>query len=132
MSSNVSQRVIYQTETKLTELARRERYGEGLAIIDDFLNKYGIVDEILVQKAFFLYHYAAYLMYDHTQASKKKALIRQNFEHAINICKLLIKKLHNIDDRNLLNVRIYLAQMYAMIGRSQEAKNVAKLTFNYC
>src|SRR3989338_237188 len=131
MSSNVSQRVIYQTETKLTELARRERYGEGLAIIDNFLNKYGIVDEILVQKAFFLYHYAVYLKYNHTQDSKRKKIIKQNFEQAIKICKLIIKKLRNINDRNLLNVRIYIAQIYAMKGRTKEAKKIAGQTFKY-
>src|SRR3989344_4461624 len=122
MTSNVSQRAIYQTEIRLTELARKERYEEGLAIIDDFLNKYGVVNEILVQKAFFLYHYAAYLKYNHIQNHKKKALIKQNFKQAINICKLIIKKLHNIDNRNLLNVRIYLAQIYAMTSRVKEAK----------
>ena len=132
MRSNSLVKIICQTEARLLKLARRQRYREGLEIIQRFNRKYGPVNEILIQKAFFLYHYAAYLMYDHTQASKKKALIRQNFEQAINICKLLIKKLHNIDDRNLLNVRIYLAQIYAMIGRSKEAKNIARLTFNYC
>src|SRR3989344_5525670 len=116
MTSNVSQRAIYQTEIRLTELARKERYEEGLAIIDDFLNKYGVVNEILVQKAFFLYHYAAYLKYNHIQNHKKKALI---------------KKLHNIDNRNLLNVRIYLAQIYAMTSRVKEAKNIARQTFKY-
>lgn len=131
MTSNVSQRAIYQTEIRLTELARKERYEEGLAIIDDFLNKYGVVNEILVQKAFFLYHYAAYLKYNHIQNHKKKALIKQNFKQAINICKLIIKKLHNIDNRNLLNVRIYLAQIYAMTSRVKEAKNIARQTFKY-
>jgi len=111
MSSNVSKRTIYQIETKLTELARRRRYEEGLVLIDDFLNKYGIVDEILVQKAFFLYHYAAYLKYNHTQNSNGEKMIKQNFKQAVDICKLLIKKLRSIDNRNLLNVRIYLAQI---------------------
>lgn len=131
MPSNASKRTIYQTEMKLTELARKERYEEGMAVIDNFFNKYGVMDEILVQKAFFLYHYAAYLMYNHTQASKRKALIRQNFEQAIDICKLVIKKRRDIDDRNLLNVRIYLAQIYAMTGRAKEAKNIARQTFKY-
>ena len=129
MSPYVSKRTIYQTEKKLTELARRECYEKGLALIDDFLSKYGTVDEILAQKAFFLYHHAAYLMYNQTQASRKKALIKENFEQAIKICKLLIKKLRSIDDRNLLNVRIYLAQIYAMKGCTKESKNIAKQTF---
>lgn len=131
MSLKISKKTIYQIETRLTKLARKERYQSGLVVINDFLSKYGIVDEILVQKAFFLYHYAAYLKYNHTQDSKSKALIKQNFKQAIDICKLVIKKLRNIDNRNLLNVRIYLAQIYAMIGRAKEAKQVARQTFQY-
>lgn len=132
MSLKISKKTIYQTERKLIELARKERYGEGMTIIDNFLSKYGTVDTILVQKAFFLYHYAAYLKYNHTQDSKRKALIKQNFKQAIDICKLVIKQLRNIDNRNLLNVRIYLAQIYAMIGCAKEAKKVARQTFKYC
>ena len=131
MHSESLLKIIFQTEARLLKLAREEKYQAGLVVIERFHEKYGAVDEILVQKAFFLYHYAAYLMYGHTQDSKRKTLIKQNFEQAIDICKLVIKKQRDIDDRNFLNARLYLAQIYAMLGRTKKAKNIARQTFKY-
>lgn len=132
MRSNSLTKIISKTEARLLKLAREQQYQEGLEVIQRFHEKYGPADEILIQKAFFLYHYAAHLMYDYaTQNDKKKALIKQNFEQAIDICKLVMKRRRDIEDRNLLNVRLYLAQIYAMLGRAKEAKNIARQTFKY-
>jgi len=131
MRSTSLEKTRSQIEAQLLKLARRQRYQEGLGIIECFHQKYGPDEETLIQKAFFLYHYAAYLMYDRTQKSKKKVLITRNFEEAIDICKLVIKKRRDIHERNLLNARIYLAQIYAMMDRAKEAKKLARQTFEH-
>ena len=126
---NASKNITNRMEIKLIKLARNEQYVKGIKIIDDFLKKKSVSDEILVQKAFFLYHYAAYLMYNKKWSTTKQDLIQQNFEDAIKICEAIIKKRLSTNKRNILNARIYLAQIYAMNGRTKKAKNFAASTF---
>src|SRR3989344_6657129 len=118
MMMNASKNITNRMEIKLIKLARNEQYVKGIKIIDDFLKKKSVSDEILVQKAFFLYHYAAYLMYNKKWSTTKQDLIQQNFEDAIKICEAIIKKRLSTNKRNILNARIYLAQIYAMNGRT--------------
>ncbi|OHA33041.1 MAG: hypothetical protein A2928_00640 [Candidatus Taylorbacteria bacterium RIFCSPLOWO2_01_FULL_45_15b] len=128
MSITINQ--IYNFESKLTKLARTQRYTDGLVLINRLLNTHGMLREILAQKAFFLYHYAAYLRSVGRQTKKRRTLITQNFRDAVNICKQIINKSTEPRDRSLLNVRIYLAQIYAMNGNGTGAKKIAKITYN--
>src|SRR3989344_8061727 len=102
MRSNSLAKITPQTEAKLLELARRQRYQEGLEIIRRFLRKYGPINEILIQKAFFLYHYAATLMYGDTKALRQNSSIQKKFHQALIICREIIRKhRNNIKDKNV-------------------------------
>lgn len=132
MRSNSLVKIICQTEARLLKLARRQRYQEGLETIGHFNRKYGPVNEILIQKAFFLYHYAAALMYGDTKTSRQNYVIRKNYHQALIICREIIRKRRNdTRDKNTLNARLYLAQIYAMIGQEKRARRFAKQTFKY-
>ncbi|MDO8618695.1 MAG: tetratricopeptide repeat protein [Candidatus Daviesbacteria bacterium] len=123
---------VNQIEKKLLKLARCGQYQVGMFTIDKYLKQYGATDEILLQQAFFLYHHAAALMYGETPDSRQKTLIKKNFIRAITICRKLIKqKRPQIGDRSLLNARIYLAQIYAMLRQDKKARKLAEETYKY-
>ena len=127
----ITKKTIYQIEERLVTLARGTRYKEGIRLIDNYVKKYGKVDELLTQKAFFYYHYAAFIKYGGGHVEKRAKLIQWYFQHAIDICRSIIEKLDDIENKNLLNSRLYLAQIYAMLGIAGRAKKIALQTFKY-
>lgn len=120
-----------QIEKKLLKLARDTRYEEGMRIIDTYLRHHELTDKLLLFRAFLLYHHAAKLMYGKgkTKSFKQKNFIQKKFESAISICKHLIRKQHSIDNQVYLNSRLYLAQIYAMLGKKKEAILFARKTY---
>lgn len=133
MQSNSLVKIISQTEARLLKLARGQRYQEGLKVIQRFHEKYGPANEILMQKAFFLYHYAAALLYGDTKTPRQNSVIQKNYRQAIIICRGIIRKHRNNtqNKRILLNARLYLAQIYAMIGQGKRAQRFAQQTLKY-
>lgn len=121
-----------KTEAQLLQLARNQQYPEGLSIIEQQIKKNGPSEEILLQKAFFLYHYAAALLYGDAHDSRKSYLIQKNFEQAIVICRQIIKSHYSaISNENFIKARLYLAQIYAMLGQKKRAQQFAQQTFTY-
>jgi len=119
--------------SRLQKLASKGKYETGLRILEDFLKQNLPNDEIQLKHAFFLYHYGANLKYSSNAQnnSRQKQKIAGYFNGAIRICRELIKKRKKLPERIHLNARIYLAQIYAMLGKKTKAKELAKETYEY-
>lgn len=118
---------------RLEKLAQQGKYRLGLQTAEKYLKQYPEMDEFLLKHAFFLYHHAADLKYSH--GTKKEASqtlkIAAYFNHATHICRKLIKRKKFLPRRIHLNARIYLAQIYAMLEKTREAKEFARATYKY-
>ena len=117
----------------LEKLAQQGKYRLGLRTVEKYLKQYPTMDEFLLKHAFFLYHHAADLKYSRgTKKGKNQTLkITIHFNRAIRICRELIKRKKFLPQRIYLNARIYLAQIYTMLGKSREAKIFASATYKY-
>jgi tetratricopeptide (TPR) repeat protein len=115
---------------KTAKLASKGMFEKGLITINSYIEKHPHYSEdILINKAFFLYHYAASLLYSKSKPSHKIEIeIQQYFERAILICKKIIKE-ERINTVNYLNSRLYLAQIYVMQNKYKEANDFAKQTY---
>ena len=114
---------------QLLELSRDMKYQKALIIIDKYIRKNKETDWILLRKSFVLYHYAAALMYGDLNHPNKKKIISDNFKSAINICKKIINAKN--DDSDIINARMYLAQIYVMLKQNTKAEKFAKQSYKY-
>jgi len=114
---------------KTAKLASGGLFEKGLIILNSYIDKHPQYSEdILINKAFFLYHYAATLLYSESKLSHKaEKNIQSYFNQAILICKNVIKT-EKINKVNYLNSRLYLAQIYVMQNKYKEANDFAKQT----
>lgn len=121
---------------QLLTLARKMHYEQGMKLINAYVSKHGPVDEIMQQKAFFLYHHAASLLHTKKLTPKMKATIKGKFDEAEMISKQLEKKFRSFSRKNILensicyNSRLYLAQIYVMTKRYKEAVTASRATYN--
>ena len=117
----------------LEKLAQQGKYHVGLQTVRKYLKQYPAMEEFLLKYAFFLYHHAADLKYSRS-AKKERAQtlkITAYFNQAIHVCHELIERKEFLPQRIYLNARIYLAQIYAMLGKSRKAKTFARATYKY-
>ena len=118
---------------ELEKLAQQGKYRLGLRTVEKYLKQYPAMDEFLLKHAFFLYHHAADLKYSRSAKKERVQTLKiiNYFNQAIRICRKLIKRKKFLTKRIYLNARIYLAQIYAMLGKSREAKIFANATYKY-
>ena len=116
---------------ELEKLAQQGKYHIGLKTTKKYLRQYPTIEELLLKYAFFLYHHAADLKYSRNTGKIQTSQVITNFNQAIRICRKLIKREKFLSQRICLNARLYLAQMYAMLGKSKEAKKFANATYKY-
>jgi tetratricopeptide (TPR) repeat protein len=115
---------------KTSELASRGQFKEGLFSLNKYVKKNpNYSEDILLYKAFLLYHHAANVLYSTSKLSNRlKNDAQPYFDEAIVICKNIINK-EKTNTVNYLNARLYLAQIYVMNGKYKQALNFAKNTF---
>lgn len=118
---------------ELEKLAQRGKYRLGLQTAEKYLKQHPTIDEFLLKYAFFLYHHAADLKYSRNAKKDKTSTfkITTYFNQVIRVCRELIKRKEVLPQRIYLNARIYLAQIYAMLGKSGKAKTLALATYEY-
>ncbi len=115
----------------LLTLARNRKYEEGIKLIEGRIKKIGSTTELLLQEAFFQYHHAADLKYNNPKKNLTNDLeiINDKFKHALKICREIIENKKIQHKNHILNARLYLAQIYAMLGNVEKGKSLAKQTF---
>ena len=118
---------------RLERLAQQGKYRAGLQEVEKYLKQYPAKDEFLLKHAFFSYHHAVDLKYSSSVKKEKYQTLKiaAYFEQAIRVCRKLIKRKKLLPQRIYLNARIYLAQIYAMLGKSRKAKAFACATYKY-
>ncbi|TSC67432.1 MAG: hypothetical protein CEO19_241 [Parcubacteria group bacterium Gr01-1014_73] len=117
----------------LERLAQQGKYRVGLQTVEKYLKQHPAMDEFLLKHAFFLYHHAADLKYSRNAKKERTRTLKiiNYFNQAIRVCRELIKRKKFLPQRIYLNARIYLAQIYAMLGKSRKAKTFVRATYNY-
>lgn len=115
----------------LLTLARNMRYEKGIDMIQTRIDKIGNTTESLLQKAFFQYHHAADLKYNNAKRNTAHDLeiINNKFKKAQKICLEIIENKNVRSKNQILNARLYLAQIYAMLGKEEDAESLTKQTF---
>jgi len=129
VSSTISMSTLseHTIRVSLLHLARNQQYRKGLRLIAKYSKKLPISSELLLNKAFFLYHNSAKLLYGHS-ASRYRSKIDTGFHQATIICNKIIKSHSRKKNRYLLNARLYLAQIYVMNKQYMQAIRIGQYT----
>ena len=101
---------------KLDTLNMQGKRKESISLLRSHFKKHQVTDQLELRLAFFLYHHALEIYYgDGAKIDKEKA--KQEFDEDIKICRKIIKDCKN--KKLHLNASIYLAQIYACLGKKK-------------
>ena len=120
-----------QIQEKYKNFAFNNKHDKGITFFKKIIKnkKLARIDRIQLDLAFLLYH-QAFKFYNKKETTRiKQKSAEKQINEAIKILnKIVYSKRKNIGEKDMLNARIYLAQIYA-VTKNKKAIELAKETF---
>lgn len=117
---------------KVRSYAVKDQHVKGVKFLRHLFNekKYSEDERLQLDMAFILYHEAIKHISKEKISKKLKKETKKQVGEAINICKkILYGTGRSKNTKNIINAKMFLAQMYAILGKTS-AINLAKENFN--